>query len=47
MANNKPCLTCTRVKDPKNCENKQCWVWQQWWIKRWKEICQRLKGGTT
>ncbi|MBQ7341013.1 MAG: hypothetical protein IJW41_02460 [Oscillospiraceae bacterium] len=33
-----PCLTCTRVRDPENCENKGCKVWRQWFIKRWELI---------
>ncbi len=33
-----PCLTCTRVKDPQNCENKLCRPWQVWYLKRWKGI---------
>ena len=33
-----PCATCTRVKDPKDCENKQCQTWQKWFLKRWKLI---------
>ena len=35
-----PCLTCTRVVDPANCENKNCQVWRQWFIGRW----DRLRG---
>lgn len=35
---NKPCDTCKRVRDPKDCENKQCKVWQQWFLDRWKEV---------
>ena len=38
MSNESPCLTCTRVKDPGNCENKQCKVWREWWLKKWEEI---------
>ena len=33
-----PCLHCTRVQDPQNCENKNCRSWQQWFIKRWDQI---------
>lgn len=33
-----PCLTCTRVQDPINCENKQCKVWQKWFLSRWEQI---------
>ncbi len=40
----KPCDTCKRVKDPVNCEYKNCEVWRQWWIKRWEET-RKLFGG--
>lgn len=33
-----PCLTCTRVKNPSNCENKLCNDWQNWFIERWDEM---------
>lgn len=31
-----PCLTCTRVADPRDCENKQCKIWQRWFVDRWE-----------
>ena len=31
----RPCLECTRVVNPANCENKQCKEWQNWFIARW------------
>lgn len=30
-----PCRTCTRVADPDKCENKNCQVWQRWFINSW------------
>ena len=33
-----PCLTCTRVKKPQDCENKNCKVWQKWFLQRWELI---------
>lgn len=33
-----PCLACTRVKDPEECENKQCKAWRDWFIRRWEEV---------
>lgn len=33
-----PCKTCTRVKDPKKCENKVCREWQAWFIQKWDEL---------
>ena len=29
------CLKCTRVRNPKNCEDKNCKVWRQWYISTW------------
>ncbi len=33
-----PCLTCTRVADPRNCENKNCQLWRKWFLGRWEQI---------
>jgi hypothetical protein len=33
-----PCIVCNRVKDPENCENKQCRVWRDWFCTRWELI---------
>ena len=38
MANESPCLTCVRVEDPANCENKNCKVWREWFLKKWIEL---------
>ena len=38
MDNKSPCLTCTKVQDPKNCENKSCKEWREWFIKRWEKL---------
>ena len=35
---NKPCISCTRVTDPENCENKNCRVWQRWYIETWDQL---------
>ncbi len=35
-----PCLTCKRVRDPENCENKNCKQWQQWFVARWELLRQ-------
>ena len=37
-----PCFTCTRVRDPKNCENKLCKDWQSWFINRWDTMRKAL-----
>lgn len=31
-----PCKTCTRVKDPEECGNKDCKDWLYWFLERWK-----------
>lgn len=36
--NQSPCLTCTKVKDPSDCENKSCKAWKEWWLKRWEAL---------
>lgn len=33
-----PCLSCSRVKDPENCENKNCKLWRQWFSSRWDAV---------
>lgn len=33
-----PCLSCTRVRAPENCENKHCKPWQAWFSQRWSLI---------
>ena len=36
--NPSPCLTCTRVADPRECENKNCMRWRKWFLGRWEQI---------
>lgn len=38
-----PCLQCTRVRDPQNCENKNCKDWQAWFIDRWEAMRQNVR----
>lgn len=42
-----PCVTCGRVKDPENCENKHCKLWKGWFLNRWEllriGICRQLE----
>ncbi len=33
-----PCLTCTRVPYPEECENKNCRPWRQWFTDQWEMI---------
>ena len=43
MVNEKPCLTCTRVKDSADCEIKNCKAWRDWWIEKWEEMRSVVK----
>ena len=38
MAAVSPCLKCTRVKDPVNCENKHCGQWRKWFLRQWDQL---------
>lgn len=33
-----PCLCCTRVADPRGCDNKDCRVWRAWFVDRWDSL---------
>lgn len=33
-----PCGYCTRVREPRECENKSCMLWRQWFIDRWEAM---------
>ena len=33
-----PCLNCKRVKNPADCENKNCRDWCNWFYHRWALI---------
>ena len=33
-----PCLTCKRVACPRDCENKRCTPWREWWLAQWAKI---------
>lgn len=33
-----PCLRCTRVPDPESCGDKNCQLWQKWYIDRWNRL---------
>lgn len=39
-----PCSTCTRVRDPQNCENKLCKDWQAWFIDRWEAMRENVRA---
>ena len=38
-----PCLHCTRVRDPENCENKLCKDWQAWFFDRWESMREQVR----
>lgn len=40
---NSPCYSCTRVRDPQNCENKLCKDWQAWFIDRWETMREHIR----
>lgn len=33
-----PCLNCKRVKNPADCENKNCRPWRNWYFEQWAQI---------
>jgi len=33
-----PCVGCTRVLNPGDCENKTCKAWKAWFLHRWAGI---------
>ena len=36
--NPSPCLRCTLVADPRQCQDKDCQPWRQWFIARWNTL---------
>lgn len=33
-----PCMRCTRVSDPCNCEDKSCARWRRWFVESWDSL---------
>ena len=33
-----PCMRCTKVDNPAQCDDKDCRLWQQWFIERWNRM---------
>lgn len=33
-----PCLSCTKVKDPSQCEIKLCSKWRMWFLCEWEKM---------
>lgn len=40
-----PCLHCTRVRDPQNCENKNCRPWREWFFVQWEKTRRLYRKG--
>ena len=38
-----PCMTCTRVKDPRGCDDKDCKAWQEWFTGRWDDLRHQVR----
>ena len=36
--NGYPCTNCKIGKDPKECTNKNCPDWREWFLQKWEEI---------
>ena len=39
-----PCGYCTRVPDSRECDNKNCMLWRQWYIDRWDAMRAAVRG---
>ena len=35
---NSPCLRCARVACPRDCEDKNCRAWRQWFVEKWDTL---------
>ena len=33
-----PCVYCTKVSDPRACEDKDCGRWQTWFVEKWDHL---------
>ena len=33
-----PCMRCTRVANPRDCDNKDCKVWRSWFVEKWDAL---------
>ena len=40
-----PCMSCTRVADPRNCDNKDCRLWQRWFVGKWEQLRRGVRQG--
>ncbi len=43
-----PCIGCQRVADPGACDNKNCKLWQRWFLTRWEQLRKAMgkEGGS-
>lgn len=39
-----PCLYCTGVENPAECENKNCGPWRHWFICRWEQLRREARS---
>ena len=37
-----PCPECIRVKEPAECDNKNCKLWQRWFLAQWEQTRRDL-----
>ena len=44
MSNKYPCRTCKRVKAPYDCNNKNCAIWQEWFLKWWENMRKNCRN---
>lgn len=33
-----PCMHCAKVPEPRQCENKECKLWRQWFVEKWNAM---------
>lgn len=40
-----PCLSCTRVANPRQCDDKDCQLWRRWFAGRWDALRRDVRKG--
>lgn len=38
-----PCMRCEKVADPRQCGDKDCGLWRQWYIRQWNAMRRQVK----
>ncbi len=43
-----PCTGCSRVDNWEKCDNKNCKLWQRWFLNRWEQLRKAMgkEGGS-